>query len=60
VTAILQPLAARLADAVSHRHALDNLARAGEAVPAEISRRSEEEIREAELAVIKASATLLE
>lgn len=52
----LPPLAARLADAVSARRALDIVARAGEAVPAEIARQSEEEIREAELAVIKARA----
>jgi len=52
----LSSLAARLADAVSIKRKLDNLARAGEAVPAEIARKSEEEIRAAELALIRARA----
>jgi Cdc6-like AAA superfamily ATPase len=52
----LSPLAARLADAVSARRALDILARAGEAVPAAIARQREEAVREAEIAVIRAGA----
>jgi hypothetical protein len=45
-----------LADAVSASRALDNLARAGEAVPAELARQREEEVREAELAFLRTMA----
>lgn len=51
----LSPFAAALADAIARRHALDSLAIAGGAVPAQIAHQAEASIREAEQALLEAA-----
>jgi hypothetical protein len=46
----------RLAAAIQRRHELDDLARDGHTVPAQVTRETEEEIREAEVQLVRKMA----